>query len=174
MTVSSPEARPAHFGWRLLALVYDLFPSFALVLTFGALVTAVAAAFGQPDLSNRPWAGPLLAVGTWAFTGGYFVLSWARGGQTLGMRPWRLRVVDKEGAPPALTALFKRYAWATVPACAGLGLAALITWPTPSTPFWIAFGLALGGWLWAFVDRDGLPLHDRLSGTRFVRLLSVV
>lgn len=172
MTAPLPEARPAPLGWRLLALVYDLFPAFALCLAFGAAVTALAWALGHPDLSDLPWAGPLLATGVWAFAGAYFVLSWHRGGQTLGMRPWRLRVVGAEGRPAAFAALAKRYAWATLPAFVGLELAALLPWPTPDAPFWVAGALALAGWLWALVDRDHLPLHDRLSGTRFVRLVS--
>lgn len=172
MTASPQQVRPAHLGWRLLALTYDLFPAFALVVAFGAIVTALAAVAGQPDLSATPWAGPLLATGVWAFAGAYFVLSWARGGQTLGMRPWRLRVVGANGHAAAPGALFQRYAWATLPAFVGLELAALVAWPAPGTPFWIAAGLALGGWFWAFIDREGLPLHDRLSGTRLVRVLS--
>lgn len=172
MTASLPEARPAHLGWRLFALVYDLFPALALCLAFGAVVTAIGWALGHPDVSDLPWMAPLLAVGVWAVAGGYFVLSWYRGGQTLGMRPWRLRVVDAAGQPAALAALAKRYAWATLPAFAGLELAALVEWPAKHLPFWVALGLAVAGWAWALVDREGAALHDRLSGTRFVRLLS--
>lgn len=166
-----PEARPAHLGWRLLAFIYDVFPALALCLAFGAVVTVIAWAFGDPDVSGLPWMAPLLALGVWAVAGGYFVLSWYRGGQTLGMRPWRLRVVGAEGRPARFSALAKRYAWATLPALAGLELAALIDWPQKHVPFWIALGLVVAGWGWALVDRDGAPLHDRLSGTRFVRLL---
>jgi uncharacterized RDD family membrane protein YckC len=172
MTASIPQARPAPLGWRLLALVYDLFPVFALVLVFGALVTGIAAALGHPDVSDLPWMAPLLVAGTWTFTGAYFVLSWSRGGQTLGMRPWRLKVVAPDGALATRAALARRYAVATVPAIAGVELVAL--WPgiERMLPFWIGGGIAAAGLLWSLVDRDGAALHDRLSGTRFVRLVS--
>lgn len=172
MTTPRLEARPAHLGWRLLALVYDLFPVFALCLAFGALVTGVAVALGHPDLSDLPWASPLLLAGTWAFAGGYFVISWARGGETMGMRPWRLRVVDAEGRPAGWRALVARYAWATVPALVALELAALWPWPAKATPFWIAAAIAGAGWVWALLDAEGAALHDRLSRTRLVRVLS--
>lgn len=172
MTDPAPSAQPAHFGWRLLALVYDLFPVFALYLVFGAAVTALAYAFGHPDLSGLPWAAPLLMTGAWAFTGAYFVLSWSRGGQTLGMRPWRLRVVAEDGGSPTRKALMLRYALATGPALLALELAALLPWPEPRTPFWIALGIALAGWAWCLVDREGATLYERCSATRFVRLLN--
>ena len=35
----------------------------------------------------------------WLLVGAYFVLSWGRGGQTMGMRPWRLRVLAADGKP---------------------------------------------------------------------------
>lgn len=172
MTATIPQARPASLGWRLLALVYDLFPVFALALVFGGLVTAIAGALGHPDVSDLPWMAPILVIGLWAFTGGYFVLSWSRGGQTLGMRPWRLKVVTAEGKPPTRAALLRRYAAATVPAILAVELAALVPGIERLLPFWIGLGVAAGGLLWSLVDRDGAALHDRLSGTRFVRMLS--
>lgn len=167
-----PQARPAPLGWRLLALVYDFFPVFALALVFGALVTAVAAALGHPDISDLPWMKPILVVGLWGFTGGYFVISWARGGQTLGMRPWRLKVVTPEGATPTRASLLRRYAAATVPAILAVFVVALLPGIDRLLPFWVGSGVAAAGLLWSLVDRDGAALHDRLSGTRFVRLVS--
>jgi uncharacterized RDD family membrane protein YckC len=80
-------------------------------------------------------------------TGAYAVISWRRGGQTLGMRPWRLQVVAADGGAPSWRALCVRYAAATFSLLlAGLG-------------FW-----------WAWVDRKRLTLHDRVSGTRMIRL----
>jgi uncharacterized RDD family membrane protein YckC len=172
MTASTAQARPASLGWRLLALVYDLFPVFALVLVFGALVTGVATALGHPDVSDLPWMAPLLVAGAWTFTGAYFVMSWSRGGQTLGMRPWRLKVVTPEGAVATRAALVRRYAFATLPAIVSVELAALVPGIERMAPFWIGGGIALAGVLWSLVDRDGAALHDRLSNTRFVRLVS--
>jgi uncharacterized RDD family membrane protein YckC len=77
--------------------------------------------------------------------GAYFIWFWRRGGQTLAMKTWRLRLVDTRGG--ALTPRL---------ALARFVLAALGT-------------LCLGaGFLWALVDRDRQFLHDRLAGTRIV------
>ena len=170
MTVSIPQALPAHLGWRLLALVYDLFPVFALVLAFGAVVTALAAALDHPDLSDLPWMGPLIVIGAWSAAGAYFVLSWSRGGQTLGMRPWRLKVVGLDGATAARWVLLRRYAFATVPAIVGIELFALLPGIERLLPFWIGTAIAAAGPLWSLLDRDGQALYDRLAGTRFVRI----
>jgi len=172
MSSPFPHAVPAHLGWRLLALVYDLFPALAVLLLFGALATALATGLGHADLSDLPWAGPLLALGAWAFVGAYFVLSWRRGGQTLGMRPWSLRVVAADGRPATARALALRYAAATLPALLLLEAAGLLPWADRRLPFWIAGAAAAAGLLWSLLDGERAALHDRLSGTRLVRLVS--
>ena len=136
--------RPAHLGWRLLAIAYDALPVLALWLAFSALVLAL-----RPDHQPLPpWsAGQLLAwLGCWLITGGYAVLSWHRGGQTLGMRPWRLRIIGADGQRPSLAQLVLRYALAS---------ASLL-----------AFGL---GFFWSLIDGQRRCWHDSLSGTRLVR-----
>ena len=70
---------------------------------------------------------------------GYFLWCWLRGGQTLPMKAWRIRLVD---VTPRRALL--RF------------LAALFLVPT---------GISL---LWALFDRDRQFLHDRLAGTRLV------
>jgi uncharacterized RDD family membrane protein YckC len=78
---------------------------------------------------------------------GFFGIFWTRGGQTLGMAAWRLRVEREDGR--ALT-------WADT--ARRLAAAALS---------WLALGL---GWLWILVDPQRRAWHDRLSGTRVVRV----
>ncbi|HBZ48578.1 MAG TPA: hypothetical protein DEO93_15690, partial [Stenotrophomonas sp.] len=83
----------------------------------------------------------------WVVTGVYAVESWRRGGQTLGMRPWRLQVVGADGTAPTRRQLWLRYAVGTLSVLLG----------------------GLGLW-WALIDRQRLTWHDRASGTRLVRL----
>lgn len=132
----------SHLGWRVLALLYDLFPAFALWF----LVAAIFVALRGDAITGGAW-GLAEFVVLWLVTGAYAVASWWRGGQTLGMRPWRLRVVAADGTPADLRALGMRYA---------VGSVSLL-----------AAGL---GFLWALVDRDRLTWHDRVSGTRMARL----
>ena len=74
----------------------------------------------------------------------YFLWCWLRGGQTLAMKTWRIRLIapGKERVP-AGTALLRF-------------LVALLAVPT---------GIALG---WALFDRERQFLHDRIAGTRLV------
>jgi len=72
------------------------------------------------------------------------VLSWARGGQTIGMRPWRLRVVAADGRPARAGALWLRYFVAT-----------------------FTFGAGL---LWALFDGERRALYDIAARTALVRL----
>ncbi|MCD9027384.1 RDD family protein [Luteimonas sp. BDR2-5] len=146
-----PAARPpAWIGRRLLALFYDLWPVLALWLLLSALFTIGYTVLGRHDPhENIPPLGLLqwlLWLCCWLVAGGYAVASWRHGGQTLGMRPWRIRVRAVDGGRPAVGALWLRYAVGTLSLlCGGLG-------------FW-----------WAWIDRDRLSWHDRASGTRLVR-----
>ena len=138
-----PVRAPALVGWRWLALVYDFFPALGLWFAVGAL--AVLLNGGEPVYGDT-LAGWLELLALWLVTGAYAVLSWRGGGQTLGMRPWRLRVMPPDGGVPGWRALLVRYAVGTLSLLpAGLG-------------FW-----------WAWIDRDRLTWHDRASGTRMRR-----
>jgi len=75
----------------------------------------------------------------------FFGWFWTHGGQTVGMRAWRLSLVADNGRS--------------------------LNWHTASLRFlwsWVS-GLCLGlGYLWIIVDPDGRAWHDRLSHTRVV------
>lgn len=141
--------RRALVGWRLLALVYDLWPVLALWMLASAGFALGYWLTGHPARENIAPLSPLqwlLWLVCWLLTGAYALISWRRGGQTLGMRPWRLRVVAPDGSRPGWRALAVRYAVGTLSLlAAGLG-------------FW-----------WAWLDRDRLTWHDRASGTRLMR-----
>lgn len=171
MNKTAPPAAPAHLGWRLAALSYDLFPVIALLFAASALMLLVR---GGEAVAPESFGAYLEMVWLWAVCGAYFVLSWRRGGQTLGMRPWRLRVVDAGGRSPGWWALCGRYAGATLPALGALYLAALLPWSDRLMPYWIASAVAVAGPLWSLFDRESRALYDCWSGTRFVRLTAVV
>jgi uncharacterized RDD family membrane protein YckC len=110
-------------------------------VTFFAGLLFVVATGASPS----GWTRHAFQVYLFLVIGLYFVGAWRRGGQTLAMRTWKLRLVGANGARITLRQAMLRYA------CA---------WPS----------LALGGigLLYAPFDRDRQFLHDRLAGTKIV------
>jgi len=114
------------------------------------------------------WQRTALQVYLAAVFAAYFLWCWLRGGQTLAMKAWGIRlVVPGKPRVPARTALI-RLALATL--FVGSFCAALVGAFIHRNP-WFAFatlafsGTGLG---WALVDRDRQFLHDRLAGTRLI------
>jgi uncharacterized RDD family membrane protein YckC len=143
-TSSCKTAAPAPLGWRLITAVYDLFPLMAL--WFFATILAVLLTGGALDvhrLGHKLLEQALLL----AVSAIYFVVSWIRGGQTIGMKPWRLRIVAADGGAVDLRRALIRFAVALV-SLAALGL----------------------GFLWCLIDREKRAWHDIAAGTLLVRL----
>lgn len=136
---SAPGLRAPSLGRRLASLVYEVLLLLALVFiaTFPFL-----AFFGD---STQGWKRHVLQVWVLVVWGAYFAWFWTRGGQTLPMKTWKIRVVRHDGAPLGPVRALHRYVLALI------GL--------------LAAGL---GFAWALVDRDRQFLHDRLAGTALV------
>jgi uncharacterized RDD family membrane protein YckC len=140
---SSPANLPAlaSLRRRLASLLYECLTLAALWFIAGFLVVGLLPR-ELTGMARLLFQAYLILV-----AGGYFMWFWRRGGQTLAMKTWRLRLVDTRGG-----ALTPRQALAR------FALAALGT-------------LCLGaGFLWALVDRDRQFLHDRVAGTRVARV----
>lgn len=134
------EAAPI---WRrFAALCYDLLLVTALVVCFTLIVLAIRLGAAVPPGS---WWFPLAILG---LAMAFFCSFWVHGGQTVGMRAWRIRVIRDDGGRlgwPQAAARFAAGIVATLPA--GLGL-----------------------W-WSALDRDKRGWHDRWTRTRVVRAL---
>lgn len=146
-TLPAPRAL---IGWRLLALAYDALPVLALWILVSVPFTLGFTFLGHhdPHQNIAPWSllAWLLWLCCWLVTGLYATVSWRRGGQTLGMRPWRLVVSLPTGQPIGWRQAWVRYAVGSASLlCAGAG-------------FW-----------WAWLDRDHLTWHDRASATGLQR-----
>ena len=140
------SSTPASLWLRIAAGVYDLFPLVALWMLTAGLALLVA--HGDVDLAH-PSLGRLIGLrgALFVVTAAYFVISWARGGQTIGMRAWRLRVVDTDGNKLG----WPRAALRFVVACVSL--------------------LVLGvGFVWCLFDRRKRGWHDLAAGSVLVRL----
>ena len=111
------------------------------VLFVSAYLFLSLARDAQSGLSRVIFQVYLLSIG-----GAYFVFCWARTGQTLPMKTWRMRIVTEEGGTLSAGRAFKRYLLALPGRLSGVSL------------------------LWAPFDRERQFLHDRLAGTRIVRV----
>jgi uncharacterized RDD family membrane protein YckC len=126
---------------RFLSLFYE-------ALALAALVWAAASLyFGAEQVLRVPHVRVLYQAYLVVVMGIYFVWQWTRGGQTLAMKAWRLKVQRSDGSAATLPQCIARYALALVGTTA-LGIT----------------------YLWAVLDSERAFLHDRLAGTRIVRL----
>lgn len=132
---------PAPFLIRLAAMVYELLLATAVVFVASFLILPVVG-----DL-QAPWQRHLFQAYILGVLFAYFSAFWLRSGQTLAMKTWRIRLVGKGGDRLTMKQAALRFAMAL----AGLALA--------GAGFW-----------WALFDRDRQFLHDRIAGTRLVRV----
>lgn len=89
----------------------------------------------------------LLQVTLWLVTGVYLVACWVKTGQTLAAQAWKIKLVNADKSPLTYKTALVRYVLASVSL--------------------FCFGL---GFLWAFVDKEHLFLHDRLVKTQLIKL----
>lgn len=143
----------------------------------GVLACAIAFAAAASLVLVMRWESPLLpsqrlALQAWivVILGAYFTGCWIRGGQTLALKTWRLRVETRAGARLGWFTAILRYLLGWVLVLPGLLLAAWggVSALTSSVLF-AAGVLAFAGATLALPGRR--LLHDRLAGTRVVRVV---
>ena len=105
---------PCPLWRRLLALVYDLLIVVAIVMVVG-LLCQLATGGQLIHIDGKAvvpiWYQALQALVVLA----YFISSWRRGGQTVGMRPWRIQVTRDDGGTPSLQQVLIRALIAATP-----------------------------------------------------------
>ena len=157
---------PAPAWRRLAAIVYDVLAVIALVMVVG-LLAQIATGGRLADEHGRLltwWYQPLQGL----VVGAYFLVSWVRGGQTLGMRPWRIRVTDASGMPVTWMRALLRLVVAALP------LALVLIYPMTSLK--AALLAPVLGWALllvpAFFDKRRRAIHNRVAGTELRSLVS--
>lgn len=140
MSHAAGNGAPCSLPRRLLAMLYDALVVIGLLL----IATALASPFdqGNQQALRDPWF-TLYLLGVWY---AYLALGWTRGGMTLGMRAWRIRLRSEDGGP--VTWKFGLLRFAVSLLSAG------------------SFGL---GFLWALFDPKQRAWHDIASKTRLYR-----
>lgn len=136
---------------RLLALVYDTLLLLGVTFAYGVVIWIIRKAAGS-DMNSPPHPISEVAIllGLWITLAGYYVLCWTKRGQTLGMKSWRLLIVDGSGHYPTMRQSILRCLLA----------------PVSAAP------MALG-YIWSWIDRRHGAWHDRWTGTRVVVLPKV-
>ena len=135
------QTRAAGLFRRLAALFYDSL----LLLAIWFVATALLLPFtgGQALPANNPLLSTYLLFISVFFYGWF----WRHGGQTLGMRAWKLQLRNLRDGPVSW--------WQVL-------LRVLVAIPSG-----VLFG---AGYLWLLVDKRKLSWHDRYSETCIVQL----
>ena len=163
-TAAPPAGEAPSIARRLASMVYE-----SLLLFAVAFAGTWAFFFASGGQQVDGWLRHLLQLQLVVLLAGYFIWCWSRGGQTLAMKAWHIRLIAPGYAsvPPRLALVRFVYATFTV---GGFMLAVAAAFARHN--IWLSFaslavcGIGLG---WALVDRDRQFLHDRLAGTRLVR-----
>lgn len=136
--MKQPHANASLFR-RLAANFYDLL----LLLGVLFVVSAIAVAINKGVAVKHPAYYIALLLATFVFFGWF----WTHGGQTLGLRTWRLKLISQDSESVSWNQAALRFVCAFIAYLpAGLGL------------------------LWMLIDKDKLALHDRLSSTRLITM----
>lgn len=156
MTDNDIQMLPAGVWRRFAAMVYDGFLLFAalfvatlipeLIINAGNLGSAPANDSVVHQI-NQPFHGVLYQLYLLAVIMVFYGYFWRKGGQTLGMQAWRLRLRDVNGGVPS---------WGQCVVRILVGSASLL--------------LAGLGYFWVWIDKEGRAWHDIASRTRLDRL----
>jgi uncharacterized RDD family membrane protein YckC len=136
------EATPVHTEYggvlrRIGAFTYDILLLLALLF----VATSVLMPFTHDAVhSGNPLYQVYLCLITYFFYGWF----WTHGGQTLGMRAWKIRVERLDGSD--------------------------LDWKTASVRFALGFLLFGIGLLWCPFDPQKRALYDKLARTQVIRV----
>jgi uncharacterized RDD family membrane protein YckC len=129
---------------RLFAIFYDSFLLIAILF----IVTGIATALNQgAAIEPNDTFYPLYVIIVFGLSYLYFAWFWIHGGQTLGMKTWRIQLYSPNNKE--------------------------ISWKIASIRFFSAFlswGIFGLGFLWAFIDKKNRCWHDLLSHTELLDL----
>ncbi len=137
----SPALPHAGLLRRFAAMVYDSLLLLAILFIATALILPFT--HGNAVPANNPWLTSYLFFVCFFFNAWF----WTHGGQTLGMRAWKIRVQRKDGRAITLWQALLRF---------------LVAVPS--------LLLAGAGYWWMLVDRDHMTWHDRYSESVVVKI----
>lgn len=150
---------------RLAAMVYDSLLMFAVLIAIGATMLPFTKGLGiNPDN---------IIFKFYVFGAVYFFLGWfwTHGGQTLGMRAWKIKLLQYDGTPVSWRLAFFYYLvslpmWGFLIFTIAVN-AHMIPAPAPlvHTPHWVLYSFVL---IWFVIDHLPNNWREKVSGLRMV------
>jgi len=148
---------------RLCSMVYES------MLLFGVLFISAWVFSTLLQQRNALYLRHVLEGWLFLILGLYFVWFWNHGGQTLAMKTWRIRLVDKNGAPVRIVRALARFLLSWLWFLPGLAMA----WALNAKGWMLVWIPTINFILWAaltYLDPQRQFVHDRIAGTRIVDL----
>ena len=132
---------PASFLRRIGAIFYDSMLVVSFLFVAGML--SMKGMMLAMDLENIP-AGSIAAKVFFVYlvllAYLFFAWFWIHGGQTLGMRAWKVKLIRQDGMTISWGQAFLRFCYSIVS--------------------WVPLG---AGYLWSLIDKDKQAWHDKAS-----------
>ena len=140
IVIHTPEKllhKPCSLLRRLVAIFYD---SLLLIAVLFA-ATIILMPFTEGKAIEGENLLYLIYLTNWSYF--FFVWQWTHGGQTLGMRTWKIKLFSMDSGPISWSVASKRF------------FLAIVSWL-----------FAGAGFIWVIFDHDKFSFHDRYSGSR--------
>ncbi len=146
----------AGLGKRILSIFYDFLILFFIIIVTTFVIQQIiiqleVITLDQIQISNDETitmipAGSIVTLilkNLWVVISFfYFGHYWTKRGQTLGMKVWKIKAITNEGGLISWGQSLKRYVFSL-----------------------LGFGL-----LWMVIDKENLPLQDRMSKTKLIKV----
>lgn len=119
---------PAGYFRQMAALIYDALLVIAILLLASAISTAVVAWVRPGYQQANPTAlshDPMNILYLFSCWFGYYAVSWIKGGQTLGMKAWKIKLINQYAGRFLLRNLLARF----VTALCGIGTLMVLVHP---------------------------------------------
>ena len=137
---------PASLVKRLCAMFYDGLLALSFVLVFGFFsMVIVQSIFGLDNVEAGSKTAKVFFVYIMALCFVFYAWFWTHGGQTLGMRAWKIKLVADNGLSITWTQAFFRFCYSLIS--------------------WVPLG---AGYLWMLVDKNKLTWHDKVSRSHII------
>ncbi|MCB1668783.1 MAG: RDD family protein [Porticoccaceae bacterium] len=133
---------------RIISLVYDWLLLLGISFAYGVVTLLLRKLSGEDTMAPPQGMESIVILsGLYLCYAAFFSWCWIRRGQTLGMKSWRMQLIQTDSRPVSVMTCVKRCIVAPL--------------------FIIAGGI---GFWWCWFDKNGDSLQDIFTGTR-IRLL---